>query len=539
MVSKIYKFTEPRQYKPLIESVIGEAKYLTTNEDIWSRKMEVVTSFPKQDYVYAFYGLVYTIPALYAWHQMTGDARALERARKCVKWLLDYPGVRIKEGPTAGAFFSQYVSPDVENLQLGSISDPQEIKGGCDQASNRWLEPHASGAVAWALLHYYAADGKRDGAVLAAAKETLDWLLQIQNPSGGWFYAYKPDGTKVTEEEGAGNIWNIWALFRYGTLTGDRKYLDAAEKAKTWFAAKFLAQHICRGYWEDGSGEKGRVSLSWEAYEFGIAANAFADMGDKKLAVEAARNAVTWIWTRVVDCREYANSYGHAHEQWGWPPATYVAPMFGLAAQTAYRFTGDDFFREFAGAAKTIGWWIVREQDDKVWPARAAKTDVGGAFWPLEGTEFVHLEEPFDVTFWVDWITAQQCTMCLRWLVEEVNLRSAGKIAVDPEMLTGAILGSPGKLAFRPDEVTVKAQHGQINWLGYRTKGTRVLAILNHDAATTARVDFPALASLAPKVLSSADGKQWQEEAKGAGNPLEIVLPARGTALVIWPEKSA
>jgi hypothetical protein len=539
VVNDVYRFSEPRQYRPLIESVIGEAKYLSTNEDIWSRKMQVVTSFPKQDYVYAFYGLTYTIPALYAWYQMTGDPRALERTRKCVQWLLDYPGVRIKEGPTAGAFFSQYLSPGIEKWQLGSVAIPQKGEGGCDQAINRWLEPHASGAVAWALLHYYVADGKHDYAALLAAKAALDWLLHIQNPSGGWFYAYKPDGTKLTEEEGAGNIWNIWALFRYGKLTGDRKYLDAAENGKTWFASKFLSKNICRGYWEDVSGDGGRVGLSWEAYEFGIAAVAFADMGDKDLAVEAARNAVTWIWTRELDCREYFNSVGHAHEQWNWPPATYVAPMFGLAAQTAYRLTGDEFFREFAGAAKTIGWWIVRETGNGVWPARAAKTDVGGAFWPLEGTEFVPLEEPFDVTFWVDWITAQQCTICLRWLVQEVNLRSEGKIAIDPETLRGAVLGSPGKVVLRPDEVRIEAQHGQVNWLGYQTGRIRVLAILNHDAATSARVDFPAPFSVASRVLSSSDGKQWREEAERAGNPLEVVLPTRGTVLVIWPAEPA
>ncbi len=363
VVNNVYKFTEPRQYRPLIESVIGEAQYLSTNEDVWSQKMEVVTSFPKIDYVYAFYGLTYTIPALYGWYQMTGDTRALERARKCVRWLLNYPGVRIKEGPTAGAFFSQYVSPEIEKWRLGSLTISEKGNGGCDQAGNRWLEPHASGAVALTLLHYYVADGKRDGPALEAAKAALDWLLRIQNPSGGWSYAYQPEGTKLTEEEDAGNIWNIWALYRYGKLTGERRYLDAAEKAKGWFASKFLSSNICRGYWEDVSGSNGHVGLSWEAYEFGIAAVVFADMGEKELAVEAARNAVTWIWTRVVDCREYFNSYGHAHEQWGWPPATYVAPMFGLAAQTAYRLTGDEFFRQFAGAAKTIGWWIVRGRE--------------------------------------------------------------------------------------------------------------------------------------------------------------------------------
>lgn len=170
VVTEIYKFTEPRQYRPLIESVVGEAKYLTTNQDIWSQKMQVVTSFPKVDYVYAFYGLTHTIPALYAWYQMTGDRQALERVRNCVKWLLDYPGVSIKEGPAAGAFFSQYVSPEIKTWQLGSVTIPESGIGGCDQADNRWLEPDATGAAAWAFLHYYAADGKRDQTVLAAAR---------------------------------------------------------------------------------------------------------------------------------------------------------------------------------------------------------------------------------------------------------------------------------------------------------------------------------------------------------------------------------
>jgi len=535
VVSEIFKFTEPRQYRPLIESVIGEAKYLTTNQDIWSQKMEVLTSFPKVNYVYSFYGLTYTIPALYAWYQMTGDRQALERVRNCVKWLLHYPGVKINEGQAAGAFFSQYVSPEIKTWQMGSLTNSEKGAGGCDQANNRWLEPHATGAVAWMLLHYYVANGKRDQDVLAAAKAGLDWLLRIQNPTGGWFYAYQPDGTPLTAEEDSGNIWNIWALYRYGKLTGEKKYFEAAKKGKSGFAARFLAKNICRGYWEDVSGENGHVGLSWEAYEFGIAANAFADMGEKELAVEAARNAVTWIWTRVVDCREYQNSYGHAHEQWNWPPATYVAPMFGLAAQTAYRLTGDDFFRKFAGAAKTIGWWIVRESGQGVWPVRAEKTDIGGAFWPLEGTEFVPVEEPLDLTFWVDWITSQQCTICLRWLVQEVNLRSGGKIAVDPEFLSGSILGRPGKLAFRPDEYRLKAHHMQINWLGYQSDGARVLAILNHAAATQVTVDCPQVRSVAPKALTTSDGKQWREGAKAAGGSLEIALPAEGCVLLIWP----
>jgi len=73
------------------------------------------------------------------------------------------------------------------------------------------------------------------------------------------------------------------------------------------------------------------------------------------------------------------------------------------------------------------------EQTEETYGRRGASTtDIGGAFWPIEGSEFVPLVEPFDVTFWVDWISAQQCTACLRCLIQEVNLRSGGRIQVDP-----------------------------------------------------------------------------------------------------------
>jgi hypothetical protein len=542
VVENVYQFTEPRQFRPLIQAVSGEAQYLTHNQDIWNRKMQVVTSFPNRDYVFVFYGLTYTVPALYSWYQMSGDEQALERARKCVRWLLEFPGERVEDGPAAGAFFSQYGLPGAMNCcSGGEISEGGEVNGGGDAGNNPWLEPHATGAAAWILLYHYVVDGKKDDKALAAAKAALDWLLKIQNPSGGWRYAYRVDGTKVTDVEGAGNIWSIWALYRYGKLTGEQKYLEAAERGKKWFADKFVAQHICNGYWEDtaaGDKEGGGVGLSWEAYEFGIAANVFAEMGDKELAVEAAKNAVTWVWTRVIDCRDYFNSYGHAHEQYFWPPATYVAPMFGLAAQTAYRLSGDELFQRFAGAAKTIGWWTVRETEHGIYPPESSRAELGAGFWPMEAPEFVSLEGPLTVTYWVDWITAQQTAICLRWLVNEVNHRSGGKVSVDADTLTGTVLGAVGKVSLRPDDVSVEASHNEINWLGYRAADSHVLAVINHDVKTTVKTKFPALDSFRATVLTSADGQSWLEKSNVMGSPIEVELPARGCALIAWDLKS-
>ncbi len=540
VVRRIYNFTEPRQFAPLTKIVMERAKYLTHNQENWSRKMQVLTSFPNQDFVFVFYGLTYTIPALYSWHLMSGDSQAGDRARKCVRWLTDYPGVRMMEGPTAGAFFSEFVSPEIKSSGKTNsdwLAEFHKIpleNPGIDQAKNRWLEPHGTGAACWTLLDYYLADGKRDARSLEVAREGLDWLLKIQNAAGGWYYAYYPDGTLVTTKEDAGNIWNIWALYRFGKLSGDERYLRAAERGKQWFAKKFIADHICRGYWEDVSGSKGKIQLSWEAYEFAIAANAFAEMQDEHLAIQAAGNAATWIWTRVIDCREYFNSYGHVDEQWGWPPATYLSPMFGLAAQTAYRLGGGDLFRDFSGAAKTIGWWTVRETPQGRWPADSTAEDVGGSFWPLEATKFVPLDGPLTPTYWVDWISSQQFTLCLRWLINEVNIRTGGKVEVDQHTLRGVIMGKPGRVSLRPEDVSVEAKHQQVNWLGYATEDSKVLAIVNHDAAVEAKLHFPPPRAESYQVLVRTENGNWKEENRMQGNPLAIHLPARGCALIEW-----
>jgi hypothetical protein len=142
------------------------------------------------------------------------------------------------------------------------------------------------------------------------------------------------------------------------------------------------------------------------------------------------------------------------------------------------------------------------------------------------------------VTYWVDWITAQQTAICLRWLVNEVNQRSGGKVSVDADTLTGTVLGAAGKVSLRPDEVSVQASHNQINWLGYRTGDSHVLAVINHDAKTTAKAKFPALDSFRATVLTSADGQSWLKKGNVMGSPIEVELPARGCTLIAWDLKS-
>jgi hypothetical protein len=535
VADSIYHFERPRQFAPLVETATREMKYLAHNPGVWSEKMRVITSFPRRDYVYVLYGLTYSIPALYSWYRMSGDRSARERAEASVRWLLEYPGVRVLSGPLAGAFYSQYVAPEMDGRPLfdGPVASPMAGIGGGDQADNRWIEPHATGAAVCTLLHYYVASGKQDQAPLRAAKNGLDWLMRIQKSNGGWIYAYHDDGSPVTDEEDAGNIWNIWALWRYGSLTGEKQYQEAAERGREWFAQKFLSQHIGRGYWEDVSGARGRVRLSWESYELAVATIVFDEMGASDLALEAARNAVTWIWTRTVACRDYFNSYGHAHEQWGWPPATYVAPMFGLAAQIAYRISGDERFHRFAGSAKTPGWWVVRNTANGIWPAEANAEELGGAIWPLEATEFIPLEEPFTITYWVDWISAQQSYVCVKWLLNEISRRTGGKVHVDSASLAGTVLDDPGELYLRPEELDIRGSHGEINWLGFRSAKADTLVILNDYEPVVVEVGFRRLAEGSVKILSSSDGKEWISRTSHMSNRLSIEILKNACAVVI------
>jgi len=508
VVNRIYRFSAPQQYRPLTEVVSGEMRYLVEEGSIWSPAYQTLRSFPNADYFFNFYGAPYAVPALYTRYLTTGDTTALQRALGTVNWLCN-SAIRSTNPATRGAFYSQFI---------------QGI-GPCDQAHNVWIEPHASGTGAWTLLYYWNASGRADSAVLNSARAALDWLIQVQNPNGGWVYAYLPDGTPVTDQEDSGNIWNIWALYRMWKYTGEQKYLNAATRGRDWFANVWVPKRMGRGYWEDGSGANGQVGLSAEVHEFAIAAQVFAEMGDTALAVECAKIAISWVWTRTIDARDYFNSYGHVHEQLGWPPATYLAPVFGMAAHTVYLLTGDPFFASFAEIPKVIGWWTERAS--------------GSGFWALEGTQFVPLEGPLTIQYWVDWITAQQASICYKWLVSEMNRRCRGKIAVDPETLKGTVLGEPGAVFLRLYDSTIVGRlHNQINWLGYKLPQGYVLAIMNHDEATDVYVSVNlaalGLTGMVGQSLTTADGSVWQTDVLPDPAHVTLSIPAGGTAIIAW-----
>jgi hypothetical protein len=459
-VTDVYDFREQPQTVPVSEIQYGISRYLL-REDIWEPTLGTLKSWPARDPhtsifggfdCFGFYGTTYSIPAYWARYVLNGDPLALERCRSIAQWMCK-SGVRVHDGPAKGAFFSSQRFYDHKPVTM----DAQ----GRSQAGKPVLTSQASGAALWTLLFYRRTTGDRTEEINQVIDEAAAWLVKTQHPDGGWPYGHNPDGTKVAKAApSSGSIWNIWALWRLGKETQNKEYLAAADNGKNWFRESFVKNHHYHGYWED-VGPKSR-----EGYDAAIAAVAFGDMGEKDLVIETAKDAMQWVFTRQIECREANCSAGLVAEQTGWPPASYCNPMMGLAAWTAWRASGDDFWKPFARIPKAIGWWYQPE--------------TGAMVWIVDSTQMAPVVGPSFESWWSDWCIGQVGTLSLRWLVRETNLRSNGEIAIDEELLTGKAIGKNVKLwaplgGLHP----ILPPHGQVNWLAFRGDDTLMIALMN------------------------------------------------------------
>lgn len=467
-VREIYDFQEQPQTVPVSEIQHGISRYLLLSENVWEPTLGTVQSWGDHDVTYhdvgyvdlfAFYGVPYSLPAYWARYVMTGDAIALERCQSIVHWLC-HSGIRVQEGPARGAFFSS---------QRFSVGETRRFdKAGQTQAATQILASHTTGAVLWTLLYYRSGSGAHgighDADLDHSIDEAAEWLLKNQLPNGWWPYAIYPANGQPTEgNPSSAAIWNVWALWRLGKQTGDERYMAAAARGKQWFASEFITQHHYHGYWEDvGPGSR-------EGYDAAIAAVAFGDMGERQLVLDAAKDAIQWIFTRQIECRQPNNSAGLVAEQTGWPPAAYCNPMMGLAAWNAWQVSKDPFWAPFAMIPKAVGWWY--------------QPDSGAIVWTVDAIFMAPIVGPSYDGIWNDWCSAQVGSLSLRWLIREVNRRSCGKIQVDEELLRGTLLGN-AVTAWTPDGGgrPVVPAHGQVNWFGFRGETQLFIAFFNHGA---------------------------------------------------------
>jgi folate-dependent phosphoribosylglycinamide formyltransferase PurN len=138
----------------------------------------------------------YIIPTFLKLAQVRGDSSYIERAERCVRFLL--------------------------SIQLESGAFP-----GGEIAENRTVpSPFNSGQILHGLLAWHRHSG--DPAALDAARRAADWMVSVQDADGvfrQYFYNNSPATYSAHH--------TCW-LAEIGEFTGERRYLDAAGRHLDW-----------------------------------------------------------------------------------------------------------------------------------------------------------------------------------------------------------------------------------------------------------------------------------------------------------------
>ncbi|HKT10157.1 MAG TPA: beta-L-arabinofuranosidase domain-containing protein, partial [Gemmatimonadaceae bacterium] len=167
----------------------------------------------------------YIVPTMLA---LESDARLAgfhERARRCIEFLL---GVQLECGGFPGMEIAQ-------NRDTPSIFNSAQILNG--------------------LTAWHRATG--DATALQAATRAADWLTAEQDEDGAWRRHLYGSGRTYTYMAHAG----CWVA-EFGAHTGERRYLDAAQRHLDWVLAHVDASTgwIDDCGFDDGSGERTAVT---------------------------------------------------------------------------------------------------------------------------------------------------------------------------------------------------------------------------------------------------------------------------------------
>ncbi len=328
-------------------------------------------------------------------------------------------------------------------------------------------------------------------------------------------------------------------------FTGEAKYKDAAVRSADSFKKTFMSVHRYMGYWEDVSGGAGKVTRSWEGYEPAIACLVFTDMGDPRAAIECAKDAATWTWTRVTSTRQYETCYGETTEQSFCGPSQAQSPMSGVGLEQVFQDTGDPIWSDFAGTMKSINFCGDPDQGYGM----CATTGWCDPTTAVNGPPFDNVRpwttpnnsrgDEYGRGVWVEWQTAQFAWLALDWLVREGNIRAPQYVHIDPNTLRGTVLDDSGRVKMPEERCDVTGiDHYDINWVGYENDYKYALLVMNHKQKLTVMVR-PHEAHLGiycrpPRILVGS-GKDYHEVVvTRQGVQYKVEIPAKANALLVW-----
>jgi hypothetical protein len=246
-------------------------------------------------------------------------------------------------------------------------------------------------------------------------------------------------------------------------------------------------------------------------------------MGENDMAINAAREAVQWVYTRRLECREAHNSAGLVGEQPGWPPAPYCNPIMGLAAWNAWRATGDSFWKPYAMMPKALGWWY--------------SPDKGTVDWVYDSIQHAPLAGTVWVSWWSDWVMAQAGSLSLRWLIREIGRCSDGAVTLDEERLTGTAFDTAVRCWAPPGGLHPNLPiHGQANWLGLIGDETVMVAFVNHgpEDRITCRLDSRDLNGALLWPIRAYRIKNGQSEKTDWDGSTPVTIGNEGVTVLEW-----
>jgi hypothetical protein len=158
------------------------------------------------------------------------------------------------------------------------------LPGWWDAKQNIWAEDPAqdgtsTGNVAWAALALLTLHQATDRqAFLADAERLIDWVIaNVSSDSGfsGGFHGYDPQQAKLTWISTEHNVDMYAAATWLFRLTGERKYADAASKARRFIGRAFDADHFLLGTKPDGSlADPGMLALDVQLWPWMAIADA-------------------------------------------------------------------------------------------------------------------------------------------------------------------------------------------------------------------------------------------------------------------------
>jgi len=154
------------------------------------------------------------------------------------------------------------------------------------------------------------AHGKATDAWLEAARRFGDFLLRTQATDGSWYRAYRPDGAGLAApgawfglsylEQKSGTIFPVPVLIALHRLTGERRYVDAAERAARFLIDRYVDPTVYMGGLNDTTHVKSvktdAVGVMFLMRSLLHVHEAFGRPDYLAAAVKAAKILASWVY---------------------------------------------------------------------------------------------------------------------------------------------------------------------------------------------------------------------------------------------------